>query len=90
MTKRKKACTRAHTSTHTSFHAHTQTLPKPEPLCCPHWTQAPKDGVGLTLWARHWWPAHWQLLLGEEEQRLCGGGDALGTAQPSNQWEEAE
>lgn len=35
-------------------------------------------------------PAHWQLLLGEEEQRLCRGGGALGIAQPSNQWEEAE
>lgn len=45
MAKRKKACTRAHTPTHSSLHAHREVPRKPEPLYLPCWAQVLKDGT---------------------------------------------
>lgn len=70
--KEKKKHAHVHTHPHTPHSMHTERLFQARAPLRPHWTQAPKDGVGLTSWARPWWPAHWQLLLDKRSRGYAG------------------
>lgn len=91
MTKREKRHAHVHTHPHTPHSMHTNRL---FPSLSPSTSHGDIHGhrplrmVSVSPRGHDTGgPAHWQLLLGEEEQKLCRRGRALGIAQPSNQWE---